>query len=82
MWATHPVRLDDPLGAKKVRCTMLVKPRQTVMKDVIAGLQKTPVNDVLVHEPLTATDLAVLSREMNLLLRSCDYLSVIVVKHK
>jgi hypothetical protein len=61
---------------------MLVKPRQTVMKDVIAGLQKTPVNDVLVHEPLTATDLAVLSREMNLLLRSCDYLSVIVVKHK
>jgi hypothetical protein len=61
---------------------MLVKPRQTVMKDVIAGLQKTPVNDVLVHEPLTATDLSVLSREMNLLLRSCDYLSVIVVKHK
>jgi hypothetical protein len=65
-----------------VRFVMLVKPRQTVMKDVIAGLQKKPVSDVLVHEPLTATDLAVLSREMNLLLRSCDYLSVIVVKHK
>ena len=35
---------------------MLVKPRQTVMKDVIAGLQKTPVSDVLVHELLALTE--------------------------
>ncbi len=61
---------------------MLAKPKQTVIKDVVAGLQRTPASDVIVHEPVTSGDLVSIMRESAVLLRSCEYLSVIMVKHK
>ena len=61
---------------------MLAKSRQTVIKDVIKGLQQVAPSDVTVHEPVTASDLPLLMREASQLLRSSDYLSIIVVRHK
>lgn len=61
---------------------MLAKPKQIVIKDVIAGLQRTPANDVIVHEPVTYGDVTSIMREAGALLRSCEYLSIILVKHK
>ncbi len=61
---------------------MLAKPKQTVIKDVIAGLQRTPASDVIVHEPVTYGDVTSIMREAAALLRSCEYLSIILVKYK
>jgi hypothetical protein len=61
---------------------MLAKPKQIVIKDVIAGLQRTPANDVIVHEPVTTGDVMSIMREASALLRNCEYLSIILVKHK
>ena len=61
---------------------MLAKPKQTVIKDIVAGLQRTPASDVIVHEPVTTGDLMSIMRESSTLLRGCEYLSVILVKHK
>lgn len=61
---------------------MLAKPRQTVIKEVVDGLKRASAADVTVHEPVIASDLPVIMREANQLLRSSDYLSIIVVRHK
>jgi len=61
---------------------MLAKPKQTVIKDVVAGLQRTPASNVIVHEPVTGGDLMSILRESHNLLRNCEYLSVILVQHK
>jgi hypothetical protein len=61
---------------------MLAKPKQTVIKDVVAGLQRTPASDVIVHEPVTTGDVYSIMREAGALLRNCEYLSIILVKHK
>lgn len=61
---------------------MLAKPRQTVLRDLIEGLKRTPANDVIIHEPVLSGDLMGVVREAQVLLRTCEYLSIIVVKHK
>jgi hypothetical protein len=35
-----------------------------------------------VHEPVTSGDVLAVTREAHNLLRSCEYLSIIVVKHR
>ena len=61
---------------------MLAKPRQTVIADVIEGLKRASPRDVIVHEHVTSGDVLAVTREAHNLLRSCEYLSIIVVKHR
>ena len=61
---------------------MLAKPRQAVIADVIEGLKRSSPRDVIVHEPVTSGDVSSVTREAHNLLRSCEYLSIIVVKHR
>lgn len=61
---------------------MLAKPRQTVLKDLIEGLKRTPANEVIIHEPVLSGDLMGVVRQAQVLLRTCEYLSIIVVKQR
>ena len=61
---------------------MLAKPRQTVIADLIDGLKRVSPRDIIVHEPVTSGEALSVTREAHKLLRSCEYLSIIVVKHK
>ena len=60
---------------------MLAKPRQTVIADVIDGLKRASPRDVIVHEPIRDIHLQDLLRDLKAMLRDCDHLSMVVIKH-
>ena len=64
------------------KVVMFAKPRQTVIADLIDELKRTSPRDVIVHEPVTIRDVLAVTREAHHLLRSCEFLSMIEVKHK
>jgi hypothetical protein len=60
---------------------MLAKPQAVHVSDMANHLRKTPPCNVRLHEPIRDIHLQDLIRDLRAMLRDCDHLSIIAVKH-
>ncbi len=61
--------------------TMLAKPQAVHVSEIANQLRKTPPNAVRLHEPIRDIHLQDLVRDLKAMLRDCDHLSIVVIKH-
>jgi hypothetical protein len=60
---------------------MLAKPQVIHVSEIANHVRKTPPNLVRLHEPIRDIHLHDLIRDLRAMLRDCDHLSIIAVKH-
>jgi hypothetical protein len=60
---------------------MLAKPQVVHVSEIANHIRKTPPVNVRLHEPIRGLHLQDLLRELKTMLRDCDHLSIVVIKH-